>query len=409
MKYKRIRLFNRKIKKIKKKRIKWYHILISIIFILIAIIQIKLHLFRKKTSSIKDGSFINNINYTDIITNYFDKLPKKYQGEKNHELWIFRKYMRLKTLSGNKSSVQDQKAKMELYHSLGGKKYSRRKNIYIRDSWKFGNRMIMLNNMLYYFELLGEKKNIYINNAHHWFFKDKIVTDYANIEMVNDTLMNCTDNETYCIQKCPWLLTPQIIWPEIRLGLIKSELMKNLPKIKTSRKDLYIHIRSGDIYKKYFPHGSYSQPPLCFYKSIIDHKKYRKIYLISENNKSPMIKKLIEEYPFIILNFTSIKNDLSVLINSYNLVGSVSSFVQVCLILNDKIENYYEYDIYRKLEKFRHLHHDCYKYPRRFNIYKMKPSEYYQREMYFWHYSDNQIKAMMEEKCTYDDFQLIKN
>ena len=85
------------------------------------------------------------------------------------------------------------------------------KNIYIRDTWKFGNRIIMLNNMLYYFEILGEKKNIYINNANQWFFKDKIVTGYVTIEMVNDTLMNCNNSETFCVQRVPYLLTPSII------------------------------------------------------------------------------------------------------------------------------------------------------------------------------------------------------
>ena len=81
-----------------------------------------------------------------------------------------------------------------------------------------------------------------------------------------------------------------------------------------------------------------------------------------------MIKKLIEEYPNIILNY-----------------------------------------IYRILEKFRHLHHDFYKYPKRFNIYKMKPSQYYRGEMYVWQYSDHQVRVMMEEKCDFNDFQLIKN
>lgn len=267
----------------------------------------------------------------------------------------------------------------------------------------------MLNNMLYYFEILREKKNIYINNAHHWYIKDKIVTNYVNIEMINDSVINCNNSETMCIQGAPWIITPQVIWPEIRLGLIKSEIMKNLPKKKTSPKDLYIHIRSGDIYRRFYPHSSYSQPPLCFYKSIINHKKYRNIYLITVNDKSPMIKKLLEEYPNIILNYASLKNDLSVLLNSYNLVGSISSFIQICLILNDKIENYYEYDIYRIIEKFRHLHHDYYKYPKRFNIYKMKPSQYYRGEMYFWQYSDHQVRNMMEEKCDFNDFKLIKN
>ena len=39
----------------------------------------------------------------------------------------------------------------------------------------------------------------------------------------------------------------------------------------------------------------------------------------------------------------------------------------------------------------------------------MKLSEYYQREMYFWTYSRNQTEIMMNEKCVYNDFKLIKN
>jgi hypothetical protein len=295
---------------------------------------------------------------------------------------------------------------MELYNKFGGIKYSKQKNIYIRDNWKFGNRMIFLNNMIYYYQILGEDKNIYINSAHHWFLKDKIILDHVNISIVNDSTMNCNDNETFCVERCPYLLTPKVIKTEIRLGLIKSELMKNLPKVETDPKDLYIHIRSGDIYKH--PHSSYSQPPLCFYKSIIDNIKFRKIYIITENNKSPIIEKLIEEYPQINLNYSSVMHDISALINAYNMVGSVSSFAQVCLILNENIENYYEYDIYRKLEKFRHLHHECYKYPRSFNIYQMKPSEYYQGEMYLWVNSGEQRKLMLEEKCDFSQFKLIK-
>ena len=67
-------------------------------------------------------------NYTDIIENYYYKLPSKYNGEMKHELGIFRKYMRLKYLSEEGNSTADQRAKRELYHQLGGKKYSQKKN-----------------------------------------------------------------------------------------------------------------------------------------------------------------------------------------------------------------------------------------------------------------------------------------
>ena len=316
--------------------------------------------------------------------------------------------MKIKTLSEDGNTLSDQRAKMELYHRLGGKTYSRLKNIYVMGSWKFGNRMIMLNHMIYYFELLKEKKNLYLNSAHHWFIKNNITLEYVNISLVDNSTMDCNDNSTMCIITSPWILTPTIIMPEVRLGLLKPEIMNNLPKIETNPKDLYIHFRSGDIFKKFNPHMSYSQPPLCFYKSIINNIKFRKIFLVTENRKNSVVRKLMEEYPDLIYNKSDITEDISKLMNAFNLVGSVSSFCQVCLIMNENIKNYYEYDIYRKVEKFRHMHHEYFKYPRSFNIYQMKPSQNYQGEMYYWSFSPDQIKLMLEEKCEFSDFKLIK-
>ena len=41
----------------------------------------------------------------------------------------------------------------------------------------------------------------------------------------------------------------RVIKPEIRIALFKNEIKKNLPKIKINPTDLFIHIRSGDIFK----------------------------------------------------------------------------------------------------------------------------------------------------------------
>jgi len=65
--------------------------------------------------------------------------------------------------------------------------------------------------------------------------------------MINDSVINCNDSETMCIQGAPWIITPQVIWPEIRLGLIKSEIMKNLPRKKQALK-IYIFIFDLEIY-----------------------------------------------------------------------------------------------------------------------------------------------------------------
>ena len=56
-------------------------------------------------------------------------------------------------------------------------------------------------------------------------------------------------------------------------------------------------------------------------------------------------------------------------------------------------------DIYRKSEKYSHLHFDVYEFERKFKIYKMKPSENYKNEMFSWKKSASQLDLMIQEKC----------
>jgi WD40 repeat protein len=166
----------------------------------------------------------------------------------------------------------------------------------------------MLSNMVYYIELLGEKKNIYINNAHHWFFKDKIVTDYVNIEMVNDTQMNCNDSETYCIEKCPWLLTPQIIWPEIRMKVFKPELMKNLPKVKTSEEimgELISQIDYYNTFSLYYILLGHSQQIRCLY-----YVASKKVLVTSSDNCTVKIYDMNNGFSLYHFNLDCIVNKI---------------------------------------------------------------------------------------------------
>ena len=56
---------------------------------------------------------------------------------------------------------------------------------------------------------------------------------------------------------------------ENRLKVIRNEVINNIPKYDAHPNDLYINIRSGDVFlNKINP--MYSQPPLCFYQKIIN-------------------------------------------------------------------------------------------------------------------------------------------
>ena len=198
----------------------------------------------------------------------------------------------------------------------------------------------------------------------------------------------------------------RVIKPEIRIDFLKKEIKSNLPKIRINQTDLFIHIRSGDIFK-YMQNINinYAQPPLCFYQSIINNFTFNKIYIISQDKQNPIIDILIKKYPNIIFNSNKLEKDVSILVNAYNIVGSISSFFTTLIIINENLENIWEFENYRLPEKYLHLHRDIYNYEYKYKIYKMYPSVKYKNEMFPWINNKKQRDLMIYEKC--ENFELF--
>ena len=134
-----------------------------------------------------------------------------------------------------------------------------------------------------------------------------------------------------------------------------------------------MYIRSGDIFKssKLF----YFQPPLCFYKSIINNFKYKNIYIIAEDSNNPVINELLTKYQNIIYNKNSLKYDISYLTYAYNIVGAFSTFLKNIILLNDNVKIFWIFEFYVSLiysfyfsYNFNH---------KNVSIYKMKENNYY--------------------------------
>ena len=137
---------------------------------------------------------------------------------------------------------------------------------------------------------------------------------------------------------------------------------------------------------------NYAQPPLCFYQSVIINFKFNNI---------------VEQYPQICLLQNGLLQDIQILSNAYNLVGSVSSFFITLLIINENLNYLWEYDYYSLTQKYLHLHHDIYNFPRKYIIYRMNLTQKYMNEMFPWRNTKNQIQLMLNEKCK--DFNIINS
>jgi hypothetical protein len=343
------------------------------------------------------------------IEDYLLPIPSKYEKHKNRELVKVINYLQLKNYTAMTNNTLRNQTQYELFNEL--KSYSKKQDknisevkiIYLKQSLKFGNSMILLNNLIAYCEVL-DIRNIYLNIEMDWPIVDDIFTENINIYFISPYQIECDDKAVLCADYEPFFYL-RVVKPEIRISLFKKEVKRNLPMINTDRNDLYIHIRSGDIFKKR-PNTHYAQPPLCFYQKILNQFFFKNIYIVSENKKNPLIEKLTKEYPEIIFIDNYIKTDAAILSNAYNIVGSMSSFLTTLVMINDNIKNFWDFDNYRLSEKYLHFHHDIYKLNVNYTLYEMKPTEDYRKEMFVWRNSKRQIDLMINEKCR--EFNVIQ-
>ena len=348
------------------------------------------------------SNYNNHKNITEIIDEYLLPIPQKFDDDKKKERNRLQKFLSLKIMPKDQNDPFFLEEKSKLLKSMNEfakvKNFKKLNTIYLTKTANFGNRMQMLNNIIYYCEIIG-CKNLYLNPNKNWLIKNNITTDKINIALVEKSKVNCNDNTTICISLMTgFCFQPMEIKPEIRISVLRNEIHKNLPNIEIDPNALYIHIRSGDIFQDNI-NARYSQPPLCFYQTILKNFTFEKIFIIAKNDKNPIIGHLLKEFKNIIYKRNDLTVDLAFLMKAYNLVGSVSSMLYSSIVLNINLKNFWEYDIYRKSDKFIHLHYEVYEYERKFKIYKMEPSENYKNEMFSWKKSQKQLNLMIQEKC----------
>ena len=343
--------------------------------------------------------------FKEILYYYFTNDSLEYNKVKYTEINNLILLFSLNDFSKLTNNITKHKMKIELLNELQKKPKKLKVNssfedkiVYVDKSFNFGNSLVLLNNLIYYCEILN-LKNIYLNSNYKWPISQNISYGKMNISLISTKSINLKKDSIIIFDR-KLIYFQKVFKPEIRINILKTEIKRYLPEIKVNENDLYIHIRGGDIFG-YKAKGNinYAQPPLCLYLKVITNFKFKNIFILSMDSSNPIIKLLIREYPQIILTHNSLEIDISILINAFNLIGSMSSFLTSIIILNENLRNFFEYDNYSLSQKYLHLHHDIYKYKINYSIYKIKASTKYLKEMFPWKNSKEQRKLMINEKC----------
>ena len=148
-------------------------------------------------------------------------------------------------------------------------------SIFYTTKCKFGNLLVILNKLIFFCEILNCKKIILDKNI-FWFIKKKIIINNSNITIDVDDKKKYYNNSFIIYYDSDNIFyTIFQIKPNIKINYLRNEILSNLPKTNTSKKDLYIHVRSGDIF--IISHYPYAQPPLCFYLTILKYFRFNNI------------------------------------------------------------------------------------------------------------------------------------
>ena len=389
-----------------------YHFIIIFFLIYILIILNAHQNYEFNSKNIKQIIYPEMITYkgkkilkSKLINDYLLKLSDDNISERDDEIEKINFYYNLAHYSNEKMIKSELKAKFfEEISKLKNQTIKKIDIFYLSYCLNFGNNLIAINNAIFYCEIVGCHK-IILNKyqKRKWFIIKPVININSNITILQGSNVNCTMNNVLCFYEVSWpVYFPRVMKPEVRTYIIKEEILKNLPDVNIKPDELFIHIRSGDIFK-YSIGRTIAQPPLCFYEKILNkYKIFKNIYIISMDNGNIIVDALLNKYKNILYKKNSLEYDISLLSHSYNLVLSVSTFAHSSIKLNDNLKNIWEFDMIRLSEKFFFLHHHIYKFKVQYKIYTMKPSDFYLKKMLKWTRSPEQIKLMLEEQCPFD-------
>ena len=350
------------------------------------------------------------ISKSKLINDYLTKISDEYITEKEIERNRLNTILNLAYINNESNIKNDLKSKyLKEISKMKNQTVTELETFFLVSNYNFGNGLIAINNVIFICEIVGCHK-IILNKeqkGRKWLIVNPIYIENTNITIIQGSNVDCEKKDIVCIYRIAQIYYYMVAIPKLRISLMKSEILKNLPKVDINKGDLYIHMRGGDIFIADPPHHGYAQPPLCFYEKVINNSFFKNIYIIAMDNSNIIINTLIQKYNNVIHKINSIEYDISILCHAYNLIASISSFCLSALKLNDNLKDLWEYDLMRLYDKFLNLHHHTSQFEIKYIIHTMKPSDKYLSKMFYWKKSPEQLKLMLEDNCPYD-FQITK-
>ena len=149
----------------------------------------------------------------------------------------------------NKAITLNKEQLLKILSINVGKNVSSVKSIFLSRNSIFENLIMTINNAIYYCEIL-QCKNIILDNKYYWFIKKKIKYKKNKI-IIKKGNINNFEGSNLIIDKTYNLLNLSSFFKiDIKINIIKKEILSNLPKVITNKSEIYIYIKSQYYFQK---------------------------------------------------------------------------------------------------------------------------------------------------------------
>jgi hypothetical protein len=298
--------------------------------------------------------------------------------------------------TSNQAIALNKEQLLKLISKYVGKNISSVKSIFLSKKTKFENLIMMINNAIFYCEIL-QCKNVILDKEYYWFIRKKVKYKKSKLIITKDKIDNL-EKRNLIIDKTNNLLNlPSFFKVDSKINIIKNEVLTNLPKVIVNKNDLFIFIKSNYYLKK--SSDLYIHPPYCFYQTILNNYNFSNVKIISEFRNDPIINKIIYEYKNITYEKIKIKYMISYLVNAYNIVGATSNFLNIIIRLNENLLYLWKYEFL--------IENDDDLYNKKMIIFKMIASKQYKDFLINSQDTFSQIYLILSNKCE-NNFTLIK-
>lgn len=297
----------------------------------------------------------------------------------------------------NQAIALNKEQLLKLISIYVGKNISSVKSIFLSQKTKFENLIMIINNAIFYCEIL-QCKNVILDKKYYWFIRKKVKYKKNKLIITKGKIDNL-EKKNLIIDKTNNLLNlPSFFKIDSKINVIKNEVLANLPKVIVNKNDLFIFIKSNYYLKK--STDFYIHPPYCFYQTILNNYNFSNVKIISEFRNDPIINKIIYEYKNITYEKIKIKNMISYLVNAYSIVGATSNFLNIIIKLNENLLYLWKYEIFNE--------NDDNLYNKKMIIFKMIASKQYKDLLINSQDTFSQIYLILSNKCE-NNFTLIKH